>query len=307
MKIVSWNINGVRAALGRGLEAFLAESAADIVCLQEVKARREQVPCEFTGWHLAWNAAERPGYSGTATLSRSAPLSVAYGIGTPALESADTRGTRQPQRIFAPFRFEFPAGIGGSNTCREFGAKWHQKAKADDVRLSCLHSLNTEGRVITSEYDSFFLVNVYVPNAGQELERLGYRASAWGPAFRAYVAALAEKKPVVFCGDMNVAVEEIDIARPKQNVGSAGFTPEERQDFRELLAAGFVDTFRVFEKGGGHYTWWSYRGGARQRNVGWRIDYVCISPALLPSLAEAFIWPHVQGSDHCPVGVIFKN
>jgi len=248
MKIVSWNVNGVRAALGRGLESFLTESAADIVCLQEVKARREQVPNEFTGWHVAWNAAERPGYSGTATLSRTAPLSVTHGIGTPELD--------------------------------------------------------TEGRVITSEYDAFFLVNVYVPNAGQELERLGYRATAWGPAFRAYVAALAEKKPVVFCGDMNVAVEEIDIARPKQNVGSAGFTPEERQDFRDLLAAGFIDTFRVFEKGGGHYSWWSYRAGARQRNVGWRIDYVCISPALLPRLTEAFIWPHVHGSDHCPVGVV---
>lgn len=248
MKIVSWNVNGLRAVLGKGFDGFLESSEADLVCLQETKARPEQVGRDFDGWFTFWNPAERPGYSGTAMFSRSEPLSVTSGI----------------------------------------GAEEHDR----------------EGRVQTAEFKDFFVVNVYVPNIGRELLRLGYRAESWGPAFRNYLTRLAKKKPVVFCGDLNVAHEEIDLARPKENVGNPGFTDEEREDFRQLLACGFLDTFRELEKGGGHYSWWSYRSGARERNVGWRIDYVCISKALRPALRDAFIWPHITGSDHCPVGAV---
>jgi len=250
VKLVSWNVNGVRSILGKGFLDFLAGADADVVCLQEVKARREQVPADTwpEGTHLFWNAAERPGYSGTAILSRHEPLGVRHGIG----------------------RDE------------------HDR----------------EGRVITLEFPDYFLVNVYVPNAQRALTRLHYRANSWGPDFIAFLRGLDRCKPVVLCGDLNVAHREIDLARPRENIGNAGFTDEERADFDALLAAGFVDTFREFEPGGGHYTWWSYQSGARPRNIGWRIDYFCVSRALRPRLKEAFIWPHVPGSDHCPVGIV---
>lgn len=247
MKIVSWNVNGMRSILGKGFPDFLAENSPDILCLQETKARREQVPCDFDGYHVIWNAAGRPGYSGTAILSRKPPVDVRFGIGT---------------------------------------------AEHDG-----------EGRVVTAEYSHFHLVNVYVPNAGRELARLEYRVKAWGPAFRNFLAGLERKKPVIFCGDMNVARSEIDLARPNQNVGNAGFTKEEREDFERLLGEGFIDSFREVQKDGGHYSWWSYQSGARARNIGWRIDYVGISPALRPRMTDAFILPDVMGSDHCPVGV----
>lgn len=161
-----------------------------------------------------------------------------------------------------------------------------------------------EGRVITAEFSDFFLVNVYVPNSGRCLTRLGYRVNSWGPDFLSYLSKLEERKPVAFCGDLNVAHKEVDLARPKNNLRNAGFTPEERASFESYLAAGFLDTFREFETAGGHYTWWSYQSNARARNIGWRIDYFCISPRLPPRLKEAFIWPHIMGSDHCPVGVV---
>ena len=160
---------------------------------------------------------------------------------------------------------------------------------------------DAEGRVLTLEFADFYLVNVYAPNAGPELARLDFKIREWSPSFAAFLSRLEEQKPVVFCGDMNVAVEEVDLARPKENEGKAGFTEEERNEFRRLLGAGYVDTFRLFEKGGGHYTWWSYRAGARQRNVGWRIDYCCASARLLPRLEGARIHAGVLGSDHCPV------
>jgi exodeoxyribonuclease-3 len=248
MKIVSWNVNGIRAVLGKGFLDFLAAADADIVCLQETKAREEQVGERFEGYTAIWNPAERPGYSGTAILTRTVPRDVRFGI----------------------------------------GREEHDR----------------EGRVITAEYEDFFLVNVYVPNSQRELTRLAYRTASWGPDFLAFLRDLEKSKPVIFCGDLNVAHKEIDLARPKANVRNAGFTPEERASFATYLAAGFLDSFREFEQGGGHYTWWSYMGAARAKNIGWRIDYVCLSPSLRPRLQDAFIWPHVHGSDHCPVGIV---
>jgi exodeoxyribonuclease III len=246
MKILSWNVNGLRAILGKDFIPFLRSSGADVVCLQEIKARPEQVVCDFTPYSCAWNPAERPGYAGTAILSRTPPLAVRNGIGDPAHDN--------------------------------------------------------EGRVITAEFEDFFVVCVYVPNVGRTLSRLDYRIRGWSPAFLRHLRSLERTKPVVFCGDLNVARHEIDLARPRENVGNAGFTDEERAALEDLLAAGFIDTFREFEPGGGHYTWWSYQSSARQRNIGWRIDYVCISKSLRPHLRNAFILPNVGGSDHCPVG-----
>ncbi len=246
MKLVSWNVNGIRAVLGKGFHDFLAASEADIVCLQETKARADQVDAVFDGYEVIWNAAERPGYSGTAILTKSKPLSTHLGIG-------------------------------------------HE----DHDR---------EGRVITAEYRDFYLVNVYVPNSKRDLSRLPYRQS-WDRDFLAYLKKLEEKKPVVWCGDLNVAHMPIDLARPKGNEKNHGFTLEERAGFDAFVEAGFVDTFRTLQPEGGHYTWWSVMGGARARNIGWRIDYFLISPALRKKLKDAFIWPHVMGSDHCPVGI----
>lgn len=248
MRLLSWNVNGIRAVANKGFLDWLARGQADIVCLQETKARPEQVThIDWPGdYERFWNSAEKPGYSGTAIFTKAAPLAVTYGIG-------------------------------------------HE----DHDR---------EGRVITAEYEKFFLVNVYVPNSKRELTRLPYRQS-WDRDFLAYLKGLEKKKPVVWCGDLNVAHTEIDLARPKSNLKTHGFTPEERAGFDAFVAAGFVDTFRVFEKEGGHYTWWSQMGGARARNIGWRIDYFLISPSLQPALRQAFIEPATMGSDHCPVGI----
>lgn len=249
MRLVSWNVNGIRAILGKGFLEFMAKADADILCLQETKAREDQVDGVAwpLGYYRVWNSAEKAGYSGTAIFSREAPLSVRHGIGVD------------------------------------------------------LH--DREGRVLTAEYPDFYLVNVYVPNSQRGLARLGYRTTGWEPAFLAYLKQLEQHKPVVVCGDLNVAHREIDLARPGDNTKNAGFTPEERACFDRMLSAGFIDTFREFQPNGGHYTWWSYMNQARPRNIGWRIDYFCISASLRPALRDAFIWPDVEGSDHCPVGV----
>ncbi len=247
MKLVSWNVNGLRSILTKGLPSYLEKTAADVVCLQEIKARPDQVDHDFGEYQVFWNPAQKPGYSGTAILTRETPLSVTNGIGQPEHDG--------------------------------------------------------EGRVITAEFPDFFVVNVYTPNSQRELTRLDYRTRAWTPAFAGYLASLEQRKPVIFCGDMNVAHHEIDLARPKENTRNAGFTPEERQAFDSILEGGFFDSFREFEKNGGHYTWWSYQSGARQRNIGWRIDYVCASHRLRNSLKSAFIQPEIPGSDHCPTGI----
>lgn len=247
MKLLSWNVNGLRAVLRKNFLEFLAAETPDILCLQETKCRPEDVeqlwPADYTTY---WNSAEKKGYSGTAIFTRTRPLQVTQGIG--------------------------------------------------------IAEHDREGRVLTAEYADFILVNSYVPNSQRELTRLPYRQQ-WDRDFLAYLKGLEQRKPVIWCGDLNVAHTEIDLANPKANVKNHGFTPEERAGFGAALAAGFVDTFREFEKGPRHYTWWSPMGGARGRNVGWRIDYFLASAPLRPRLKSAFIRPDVLGSDHCPVGL----
>lgn len=248
MKLISWNVNGIRACLGKGLPEFVAETRPDILCLQETKAREEQVelPLEFAGYHPFWNSAQKPGYSGVAVFSRIKPLEVKHGMG--------------------------------------------------------IDEHDTEGRILTLEFDDFHLVNVYTPNAQNELKRLPYRMQ-WDEAFRLYLKSLEKSgKPVVFCGDLNVAHQEIDLARPKANRFSAGFSDEERAGFSALLDSGFTDTFRhFFPDRTEAYSWWSFRGGARARNVGWRIDYFGVSDSMTGRLKQAAILPEITGSDHCPV------
>jgi exodeoxyribonuclease III len=252
MLLMSWNVNGLRAVLGKTLPAFIAQHSPDVLCLQEIKANAEQVSdmgwC--SGYSPFWCSAQKKGYSGTLILSKTPPLKTELGIGLPG---------------------------------------------PDD-----------EGRVITAEYKDFYLANVYTPNSKRALERLEERTTKWDPAFLKHLKKLEKKKPVITCGDFNCAHKEIDIAHPKRNERTAGFTIEERRNFDKLVAAGFIDTFREFEKGPGHYTWWSQFSGARAKNVGWRIDYFLISPALRPRLKRAFILPEVMGSDHCPVGIEIK-
>lgn len=252
MRLISWNVNGLRAVLNKGFLDFLASAEADVICLQEIKARPDQVewvlPPGFTAY---WNPAQKPGYSGTLILSRLPVVNLTTGIGV---------------------------------------------AEGDG-----------EGRVQTVEFADFYLVNVYTPNSGNALARLGFRTEEWDPAFRAHCASLAAKKPLLFCGDLNVAHEEIDLANPRTNRKNAGFTDEERAEFTKHLEAGFVDTFRSRHPGEPkHYSWWSFRAGARSRNVGWRIDYFCASPEADARVSRAFILPDVMGSDHCPVGVEMK-
>ena len=250
MKFISWNVNGIRAALKKGFADFLAAHDADIVCIQETRAHPDDVDAAWPGYEAHWNWAEKKGYSGTLTLTKTKPLAISRGIG---------------------------------------------KAEHDH-----------EGRVLTAEYADFFLVNVYVPNSQRELTRLDYRQQ-WDRDFLAYLRKIEKRKPVIFCGDLNVAHTEIDLARPKDNVKNHGFTPEERAGFDGLVRAGFVDTFREFENAGGHYTWWSQMSNARARNIGWRIDYFLCSAALRPRLKAATIYKDVPGSDHCPVGLELKR
>ncbi len=251
MKLVSWNVNGLRAVLKKDFADYFAATAPDVLCLQETKCHPGDVAhVEWpTGYTAYFSAAKKKGYSGTAVFTRIKPLDVREGLG---IEEHDQ-----------------------------------------------------EGRTLTLEFDEFFLVNVYVPNAQHGLVRLPYR-QRWDTEFCAYLKALEQKKPVVFCGDLNVAHKEIDLARPKENVGNPGFTLEERAGFDRFLDRGFLDTFREFEPGPGHYSWWTYRAGARGRNIGWRIDYFLTSAALRPQLKKAWISPEVMGSDHCPVGLQLK-
>lgn len=251
MKLLSWNVNGLRACMGKGFAEFAAASGADIICLQETKMQRKQADFTFPGYHEYWNSAERKGYSGTTVLSKQEPLSVSYGIG--------------------------------------------------------IAEHDTEGRVITAEYPEFYLVNVYTPNSQNELARLGYRME-WEDAFRGYLLSLDAKKPVIVCGDMNVAHKEIDLKNPKTNRRNAGFTDEERQKMTELLASGFVDSFRLlYPDREGIYSWWSYRFKAREKNAGWRIDYFLVSERLAPQIEDSLILTDIMGSDHCPVGLILKE
>ncbi|MDW8224211.1 MAG: exodeoxyribonuclease III [Gemmatales bacterium] len=247
MKLISWNVNGLRAALRRNFLEYLAQEQPDILCLQETRCDPSDVEQLWPRWYTTfWNQAEKRGYSGTALFTKPRPLTV-------------TRGMSVAEH-------------------------------------------DREGRVLTAEFPDFFLVNVYVPNSQRGLTRLAYR-QRWDEDFLHYLKQLERRKPVICCGDLNVAHTELDLANPQANVRNHGFTPEERAGFSALLRSGFLDTFREFEKGGGHYTWWSPAPGVRARNVGWRIDYFLISAALRPRLTRAFIQADVLGSDHCPVGI----
>lgn len=250
MKIISWNVNGIRAAIKKGFLDFVKDCNPDILCLQETKLPGEPIEIELPDYELYWNPAQRKGYSGTAIFSKEKPIEV----------------------------------------INDLGIEEHDE----------------EGRVVTAEYDKYYLVTVYTPNSKRELERLSYRQKQWDVEFLKYVKNLENKKPVIFCGDLNVAHKEIDLKNPKTNRRNAGFTDEEREGFDKIVEAGFIDTFREFNKEGGNYTWWSYMRQARARNIGWRIDYFCISKVLRPQLKDAFILPEVLGSDHCPVGIILK-
>ena len=245
MKLISWNVNGLRACVEKGFLDYFKEAQADVFCLQETKLQEGQIQLELPGYYQYWNYAEKKGYSGTALFTRKKPLNVTYGMG---VEEHDH-----------------------------------------------------EGRVIAAEFEDFYLVTVYTPNAQRELTRLEYRMR-WEEDFLKYLKGLEEKKPVIFCGDLNVAHQEIDLKNPKSNRGNAGFTDEERRCFGKLLENGFVDTFRHFYPDvTGAYSWWSYMFQARAKNAGWRIDYFLASQALTDRLADAKIHPEVQGSDHCPV------
>ena len=251
MKLVSWNVNGLRACMGKGFMDFFKEADADIFCIQESKLQEGQISLELPGYHQYWNYAVNKGYSGTAIFTKEEPLSVSYGLG---LEEHDQ-----------------------------------------------------EGRVITLEFPDFYMVTVYTPNSQDGLARLDYRMT-WEEEFLKYLKKLEEKKPVIFCGDLNVAHKEIDLKNPKTNRKNAGFTDEEREKFSVLLENGFIDTFRYFYPDlKDAYSWWSYRFHAREKNAGWRIDYFLVSPQLKERLEDAVIYKDVFGSDHCPVALILKE
>lgn len=249
-KLVSWNVNGLRACVKKGFLDVMNELDADVFCIQETKLQEGQIDLDLPEYYQFWNYAEKKGYSGTAVFTKEKPLSVQNGI----------------------------------------GVEEHDR----------------EGRVITLEYEDYYLVTCYTPNSQTELRRLSYRMK-WEDAFRCYLKTLEEKKPVILCGDLNVAHKEIDLKNPKTNHKNAGFSDEERAKFTELLEAGFIDTFRYFYPDAtGAYSWWSYRFKAREKNAGWRIDYFCVSECLEDRLAEAMIHTDIMGSDHCPVSLILE-
>lgn len=248
-KLVSWNVNGIRAILNKGFLDFVKKENPDILCLQETKAHPDQVDKILGEYeHHFWNTAEKKGYSGTAVFSKIKPISVIYGDGPMS---------------------------------------------------------DKEGRVITLEFDEYYLINVYTPNAKRALERLDER-QIWDKQFLRFIKELEDKKPVIVCGDLNVAHKEIDLARPKDNINNAGFTIEERKGMDNYINHWLIDTFREFEKSPNNYTWWSYMFHAREKNIGWRIDYFLISKKLKLKLKDAFIRSEIMGSDHCPVGIILK-
>ena len=247
MKFISWNVNGLRACVGKGFLDFFQEADADFFCLQETKLQSGQIQLDLPGYQQFWNYAEKKGYSGTAIFAREAPLSVIYGVGVPELD--------------------------------------------------------TEGRLITLEYPDYYIATCYTPNAQQELARIDHRLR-WDEAFREHLSRLDKEKPVIVCGDLNVAHQEIDLKNPGPNRGSAGFSDEERESFGKLLDAGFTDTFRhLYPDVTGAYSWWSYRFNARKNNAGWRIDYFLVSDRIADKITAAPIYADIMGSDHCPVGL----
>lgn len=261
VKIYSWNVNGIRAVVRKGLfTPFIEKEQPDIVCLQETKAKQGQAEIELAGYEEYWNSADKAGYSGTAIFSKIKPIAVINGL---------------PEDI----------------------------RKKYDMTDDSYGDPNTEGRVTTAEFEKFYVVTVYTPNAKDDLSRLPLREKHWDPAFLEYCQQLEKTKPVIFCGDLNVAHTEDDLANPKSNKGKKGFTLEERQGFQNFLDHGFVDTLRMFKEGKGYYTWWSHFAKSRERNVGWRIDYFLVSASLKKHIKKAEIHPDIMGSDHCPVSI----
>lgn len=262
MKLVSWNVNGIRSIHKKGaLVPFLEKMKPDIVCFQETKAEEHQSEVDLPDYDEYWNSSKaRKGYAGTAIFSRIKPLRLIFGL---------------PEDILKKHKLS-EDGYGNPNE---------------------------EGRLISAEFENLFVVNVYTPNAKPDLSRLKLRHKQWDPAFLEFVKRLEKKKPVIFCGDLNVAHTPDDLANPKANEGDHGYTKEEREGIDAILKAGFIDTFRMFTKGNGHYTWWSNFGNARDRNVGWRIDYFFVSKNLAPKVIVAKIYSEVYGSDHCPISI----
>ena len=263
MKLVSWNVNGIRAVHRKGFFLpFIKELKPDILCLQETKAERGQAEIDLPEYEEYWNSAKKKGYSGTAIFTKVKPLNVALDF---------------PPHIAK--KYELKDGYG---------------------------DLTSEGRLIATEFEDFWLVNVYTPNAKPDLSRLAMRHKHWDPAFLAYCKELQNKKPVIVCGDLNVAHTPDDLAQPKQNEGGHGFTKEERAGIDKIIAAGFSDTFRMFIEGNGHYTWWSNFSAARDRNIGWRIDYFFVSKNGVKHVKKASIHNEFYGSDHCPISLEWK-
>lgn len=261
MRIVSWNVNGIRAVHKKGLfEPMIEELQPDILCLQETKAEQHQSEVDLPDYEEYWNSATKKGYSGTAIFIKEKPEAVLLGF---------------PDTIVKRY------GLAGDG----YGDP------------------NAEGRVIAAEFKEFFVVNVYTPNAKDDLSRVNLRHKHWDPAFLAWCQELETEKPVIFCGDLNVAHTPDDLSNPKPNEGKKGFTNEEREGIDNMLEAGFVDTFRLFTQGNGHYSWWSHFANSRARNVGWRIDYIFVSKKLKSAVKHARIHPKVMGSDHCPVSI----
>jgi exodeoxyribonuclease III len=260
LKLISWNVNGIRAALNKGFRDFIERENPDIICLQETKAHQDQVVVDLPNYIEYWNSAEKKGYSGTAIFTKQPAIKIFNNLtkGDELLDLSDKYG-----------------------------------------------DANKEGRVTVAEFEQFFMVSVYTPNSKPDLSRLKFREDVWDPTFLKYMKELEKQKPVVFCGDLNVAHTEIDLARPDTNHNSHGFTDQEREGFTKIVKAGFIDTYRSLNPGKlGAYTWWTQFGGARAKNVGWRIDYFCISESLKDNLKDAFILPEVMGSDHCPIGIV---
>ena len=252
MKLISWNVNGIRAVIKKGFYDFMNEYSPDIICIQETKAHKDQVNLELDDYpYKFWNSAIKKGYSGTAVFSKIKPIGESYGIG--------------------------------------------------------INKHDNEGRVITLEFTNYYLITVYTPNSKRDLSRLDYRSKEWDKDFLKYLKKLDKVKPVIFCGDLNVAHKEIDLKNPKTNHKNAGFTDEERQGFTNYINSGFVDTFRNFNKEEGHYTWWSYMFQARKKDIGWRIDYFCVSERLMNRVTNSKILKSILGSDHCPVMLEVKK
>lgn len=262
LKIISWNVNGIRACLKKGFEDYVREENPDIICIQETKAQEGQAVINLPEYTQYWNSAIRKGYSGTAIFTK-----------------------KKPKSIIKDIRFD--------NQVLQIADKYGDA--------------NTEGRVLVAEYEDFFMLTVYTPNSKPDLSRLEFRHKLWDSLFLKFIKSLEQIKPVIFCGDLNVAHQEIDLARPDTNHSSHGFTPQEREGFENLVKNGFVDTFRMFNNEGNNYTWWAPFGNARANNVGWRIDYFCASNSIKNRIIESFIRPNVMGSDHCPVGIILKD